>query len=215
MRVRTKLSFIATAALAALSLAPAAQAAAISGSYWHVPEAVSQNAVPANVPVTAPDVAFDVNSPFNFSGTSTTVGNWLASSAAYNIAENTPGTLTSLLDNGTQGSILKFTGFVTVTSGQTFTVTHDDGLTLKIGATDLGFNPGPTSPTVSTATYSGPSGNYPFELVYGECCGGPAVLQIDLPFSNVPTVPDSGSTLAMLGLAIGRMAAVRRRQQAA
>jgi len=214
MRVRTKLSFFATAALAVLGLAPAAQAAAISGGLWHVSEAASQNAVPANVPASAPDVSFSVNSPFNFSGTSTTVGNWLASSAAFNVAENTAGALTSPMDNGSQGTIVRFTGFVTVTSGQTFTVTHDDGLSLIIGSTDLGFNPGPTSPTVSTATYTGPSGNFPFDLVYGECCGGPAVLQIDLPFSDV-RVPDSGSTLAMLGLMVGGMAAFRRRQQAA
>jgi hypothetical protein len=82
-----------------------------------------------------------------------------------------------------------------------FTVTHDDGLTLIIGGIDLGFNPGPTAPTVNTATYTGPSGTFAFELVYGECCGGPAVLQVDLPFSNTP-VPEGGATIAMLGLAL-------------
>ncbi len=37
------------------------------------------------------------------------------------------------MDNGTTGSILEFTGTVSVTTGETFTVTHDDGLTLTIG----------------------------------------------------------------------------------
>jgi hypothetical protein len=106
------------------------------------------------------------------------------------------------MDNGNQGTLVEFTGFVTVTNGQTFTVTHDDGLTLIIGGLDLGFNPGPTAPTISTQTYTGPSGNLPFQLVYGECCGGPAVLQVDLPFSNTPAVPEpSTAFLLATGLA--------------
>ncbi len=83
-----------------------AQANTISGSLWHVPEAVLQNAVPANVPGTTPDVTFDVDSPFNFSATSATVDTWLASSGAFNIPENTAGTLTSLMDNGAQGTLV-------------------------------------------------------------------------------------------------------------
>ena len=187
-----------------------AQANTISGSLWHVPEAISQNAIPANVPVTTPDVAFDVNSPFNFFGTSVTVGTWLANGSAFNILENTAGTLASLMDNGQAGTLLDFRGSVSVVNGQTFTVTHDDGLTLIIGGLNLGFSPAPTSPTVTIATYSGPSGDFPFELVYGECCGGPAVLQIDLPFTNT-SVPDGGATLALLGGALTLLGGVSRR----
>lgn len=190
-----------------------AQANTISGSLWHVSEAISQNAIPANVPGTTPDVTFSVNSPFNFSGTSVTVGTWLASSAAFNIVENTPGTLASLMDNGTQGTLLNFTGFVSVTNGQTFTVTHDDGLTLIIGGINLGFNPGPTAPTTTTLTYTGPTGDFPFQLVYGECCGGPAVLQISLPLSNTPAVPEP-STWLLLGSGLAGLAAWKKRRAA-
>ena len=191
----------------------------ISGQLWHVPEAVTLNAVPANVPFSAPDVTFDVNSPMNFTGTDVSVSTWLASSGAFNIVENTPGTLASFMDNSDTfpavqiGTLVQFTGFVSVTNGQTFTVTHDDGLTLIIGATNLGFNPGPTPPVVSTATYSGPTGNFAFQLVYAECCGGPAVLQVDLPFSNTPAVPLPSAAWMGMGLmaslAIG--ARIRRR----
>jgi hypothetical protein len=196
-----KFNLLTVAFVVAASLPLTARANTISGSLWHVPEATSQNAIPANVPLSTPDVTFDVNSPFNFFGTSVSVGTWLGNGSAFNIVQNTAGTLASLMDNGAQGTLLKFTGFVTVNSGDMFTVTHDDGLTLIIGGLNLGFNPGPTAPTVNTATYTGPSGTFAFELVYGECCGGPAVLQVDLPFSNTP-VPEGGATIAMLGLAL-------------
>lgn len=179
-----------------------AQANVITGSLWHVPEATTFSAVPANVPGTTPDVTFDVNSPLNFSGTNATVGAWLGSSSSFNIIENTAGTLASLMDNNLIGTILRFTGFVTVTNGQTFNVAHDDGLTLIIGGVNLGFNPGPTAPVTTPATYTGPSGNFAFELVYAECCGGPAVLSVDLPFSNTPRSLPETPTLALLGLGL-------------
>jgi hypothetical protein len=178
-----------------------------TGKLWHVSEAISQNAVPANVPGTTPDVTFDVTTPFNFSGDGVSVGTWLASSGAFNIIENTGGTLASLMDDLSQGALVEFTGQVTVSNGQTFDVTHDDGLTLIIGGLDLGFDPGPTSPTLSQATYTGPSGTFPFQLVYAECCSGPAVLQVDLPFES--TVPEFGSTLALLGACLTGIAAMR------
>src|SRR4051812_23871409 len=83
--------------LIAIGSAASVGANTISGGLWHVSEAASQNAVPANVPATPPDVSFSVDSPFNFSGTSTTVGNWLASSGAFNIVENTVGALGDLM----------------------------------------------------------------------------------------------------------------------
>jgi PEP-CTERM motif len=141
-------------------------------------------------------VTFDVNAPLNFSGTSVNVGTWLASGGAFNIVENTSGALTRLMDTGSEETLVQFLGTVTVGTGQMFNVTHDDGLTLIIGGLDLGLSPGPTAPVVSVATYTGPSGNLPFQLVYGECCGGPAVLHVDLPFQ--PGVPEPG-TLAILG----------------
>lgn len=181
------------------------------GKLWHVPEAISQSAIPANVPGTAPDVTFSVNAPFNFSGTSVTVGTWLGSSSAFGIVENTAGTLASLMDNGTSGTLLEFTGLVTVTTGQTFTVTHDDGLTLIIGGLDLGFSSGPTAPTTSLATYTGPTGTFAFQLVYGECCGGPAVLQVDLPFTAAVPEPETYA-LMLAGLAALGFVSRRRRR---
>ena len=73
MNIRNALSITALATFAPLS-AGVAQGNVISGRLWHVPEATTLNAVPANVPGTTPDVTFDVNSPMNFSGSSVTVG---------------------------------------------------------------------------------------------------------------------------------------------
>jgi len=208
MKMRKAILMLALATLVLVYFGNA-QANMITGSLWHVPEATSQNAIPANVPGTTPDVTFDVNSPINFFGDSVTVGTWLGNGSAFNVTENTAGTLASSMDDGNQGTLVEFTGFVTVSNGQTFTVTHDDGLTLIIGGIDLGFNPGPTAPVTTTETYTGPSGNFPFQLVYGECCGGPAVLQVDLPFSEVPA-PEP-STMILVGSGLVGLAGFRRR----
>jgi len=190
----------------ALAFVGTAQANLISGNLYRVSEATSQNAIVANVPATTPDVTFQVNSPLSFSASSATIGVWLGTGGAFNIVENTAGTLAALMDNLTLGTLLDFKGFVSVTNGQTFTVTHDDGLTLIIGGLNLGFNPGPTAPVTSIATYSGPSGNFPFELVYGECCGGPAVLEVALPFRDVP-VPEP-ATILLLGSGLSGLAGI-------
>jgi hypothetical protein len=209
MKTLSKLCAMVVVATASIGSAQAVNV--VTGNLWHVPEAISQAATVANVPGTTPYVTFSVNAPFNFSGTSVSVGTWLASSGAFGIAENTAGTLASLMDNGTFGTLLSFTGQVTVTNGQMFTVTHDDGLTLIIGGVDLGFSSGPTSPTTSTATYTGPSGTFAFQLVYGECCGGPAVLQVDLPFTAAVPEPETYA-LMMAGLAALGFVARRRRR---
>ena len=107
--------------------------------------------------------------------------------------------------------MLSFTGTVSVTHNQTFTVTHDDGLTLIIGGLDLGFNPGPTAPTTTTIIYTGATGNFPFQLVYGECCGGPAVLQISLPLNAVP----EPETYAMMVAGLAALGWVSRRRRRA
>ncbi len=181
MRI-TKLQ-LALVAVGMFASAATVQATLINGELW---EGGTGYAI---VPSGAPDVTFTVNSPLNFDSQGTslsgpgyfyTVGSWLGTGGATIV------TGASHAGDSINPIVVRFTGLVSVTSGQQFTVAHDDGLTLTIGSTTVINAAGPTSPTVTTATYTGPSGNLPFELVYGEGWGPPAVLKVDLPFSNVP-----------------------------
>lgn len=184
-------------------LVGSAYGASITGQLWAVSDSVAQNATLANVPTTAPSVTFQVNSPLNFT-VAGTVDQWLLSGGATNITGSSAD-----LSRPISPSLLEFKGIVTVTTGETFTVTHDDGLTLQIGGANVIVAPGPTGPVQTTQTYTGPSGTLPFTLVYGECCGGQAVLQIDLPFQSA--VPEPASYAVVAG-GLGLIALLRRRK---
>jgi hypothetical protein len=191
----------------------AVEAQSASGELWHVPEATANSAVVANIPSSTPDVTFDVNSPLNFNAPTADVGTWLASGSAFNIVANTAGVLTTPMDDGTTGTLVKLSGFLTVANGQTFTVTHDDGVTLIINGINLGFLTTATPPLTEMETYSGPPGTFPFELVYAECCGGDAELEGVLPLTF--GVPEPNLSLGLLGpsvvglILIGRLQPVR------
>ncbi|HLH01863.1 MAG TPA: hypothetical protein VKX25_03775 [Bryobacteraceae bacterium] len=184
-------------------LVSSSYAASVTGQLWTVSDSVAQNAVLANIPSTAPNVTFQANAPFNFT-VAGTVDQWLLSGGATNITGSAAD-----LSLPISPSILEFTGIVTVTTGETFTVTHDDGLTLQIGGMSVIDAPGPTGPFTTTQTYNGPSGTLPFTLVYGECCGGSAVLQIDLPFQSATPEP---APYAVVAGGLGVIALLRRRK---
>ncbi len=196
-------------ALAALFLAGQADAAA-TGAVYLVPESVA-----SDVDLFAggsPIITFTAPTPLSFaSGASYTEGEFLASGGATILTG--AGNLNTIMDDGVTGTVVQFTGLVTVTNGQTFTAGHDDGLNLVIGGTSVIHEPGGSRFAVTTDTYTGPSGNLPFVLTYGECCGSPGILQISLPFTPpVASVPEPASML-VLGGALAGMGMVRRRRK--
>ena len=141
------------------------------------------DATPANVPTTTPDITFSTTTPINFaSGSLYTIGEFLASGGGSTIL-----TGSSQLGDTLDNTIVNFVGTVSVTTGQTFTAGHDDGLTLVIDGITVINAPGGTAFAVTTQTYTGPTGTFGFQLVYGECCGAPGDLSISLPLESSTT----------------------------
>ncbi len=221
-----KRNLILTAIALAVAVPSMAQADVFGSAYLN--NAAADNAV-IGFSHGAADATFTVPSPVNgactgiFAGDTLcfdsgvsggtsgayTLGGFLGSGGA-TILTGTSTALSSALDN----TVFEFTGTVTVTNGESFQAGHDDGLQLMIGS-DLVINaPGGTSFTTTPATYTGPSGNFSFDLVYGECCGAPAALGVALPFQSVVGVPEP-LTLSLFGAGLAGAVAMRRRRKKA
>jgi hypothetical protein len=191
MRIRIlQLAVIAASAFASVVTV---HANLVFGSLWEIGGATNgggiQDATIANIPLTPANVTFGVNSPFNFDSRNAvdgyTIGGWLDTSGATIL------TGAGESSNSMNNVFIEFTGMVSVTSGQQFTVTHDEGMTLVIDGLTVVNAPGPTSPNQTIGTYTGPTGDQPFTLVYSEVDGPPAVLQLDLPLS----IPEPTTTM--------------------
>jgi len=216
---RTKLQIVIW--VAAVLASAATVQAAITGSLWESPHSGlgDGSSVPASAPLIAPDVTFSVaNGPIAFTsitdpsgpagnlqfndgngfnyGAYYTVGSFLGTGGAAILTGN------NHANDDLNNVLIELVGQVTLTQGQTFTVTHDDGMTFKVGGNYLINVPGPTAPVTDSVTYNGPSGTYDFDLLYAEVDGPGAVLQLDLPLEPVPE-PTTVITGALLLLPFG------------
>ncbi|SRR6266851_2725134 len=202
--------FATVLSICAFGVMVGAAHATIIGAAYFVSEAESQNAV-IGFAHGAPNATFSLpNGPISFtSAGGYSLGAFLASSPGEITLTGTAADLAQALDSVAGGTMIELTGSVSVINGQTFTVQHDDGLQLRIGGLLVVDVPGPTAPVITTVTYTGPTGTFAFDLVYGECCGPPAVIATSLPLVGT-TVPEP-ATLALLSAAVIGFGVARRR----
>lgn len=121
---------------------------------------------------------------------------------------NGGGTITGTYPNGPLsmpgfGSTTLFSIIGTTAAPLAGTVTHDDGASLHQGSTTIFDSSAPTS--AIPTSYTVPAG--PFQLVYVEANGAPAVLTMDA-IPEPASVGLLGAGLIALGLVTGRRTAV-------
>jgi hypothetical protein len=214
---------LACCAVPVLFMATAARADFITAYGWITTEAIVSSStggsaaslalgtcshgVAACTPANA-DVSFTTTG-IGFGATGATIATWLGSSAfPLNGVTASAGTLATLMDATIWDFFgnASFTG--TVATPQVFSITHDDGATFIVNGQTVIDKAGPTPPIVTLGSYTGGAGgSLPFDLVYAECCGGPAVIATDLVGpGSAPGVPEpAGIALfgtALLGLAV-------------
>ena len=156
-----------------------------------------------------------------------TISSFLSSLGQVNNASDTGDTAIEpdALNFGGGGVLIEITGIANFTNNQAFTVAHDDGLQMFVGcsgaacaaapAGDLILNDGgPTSPVTTPFTFhcgaaGQPScGNDSFTIVYGECCGAPAVLETTL----VPaSTPEPSPMVLLVTMLAGAVVVLRRK----
>lgn len=213
--------FISPFACMALMLAAgtAAHATAISATVWEgqsgdVPTLSGVPTSGAAATFNATSLDFCVQSPactVPGSGAYTLAG-FLSSnnnaSGVSNVVYKSGHAGTDTLDN----TLFEFTGTAQFTNGETYSLGHDDGARLYVNGVQVYSDPGPTSFVNTPYTYTGATGNYSFNFLYGEVAGAPAVFETDLsgPLTSTP----EPSSFILLGSGLLAAAGVIRRRLA-
>ena len=200
-------------ALVALIGSGAAAAGAITGSLWINQPGVAGDAKLTSVPGLGTADATFAPGVFNYDSNvgGYTIGGFLNNPTFNN--QSAAFILNGGAGAGLNNTVFYFTGTIGLHAGlNSFVVGHDDGLQMNIDGIGLVVDqPGPTSFTNTPFTVTAATaGNYTFELVYGECCGPPAELLLEI--NNIVIGAPEPGTLALLGLGLASLGFSRRRK---
>jgi hypothetical protein len=203
--------FARASAIIALTLfmSTASSHATLSGSLWE--NFTSNNADTA--PVGSPNVTF-TSSQLHYDSTlgGYTIGTWLNSAGTTSTILTGAGEAGKTMNN----TLVRLTGQIYLTAGlNSFTVGHDDGLNINVSGIGTVLDaPTATSPVTTPFSITAPTtGVYNFTINYNECLGAPAVLEWAFPTGPAITggVPDTGTTIGLLGMSLTGLAAFARR----
>jgi hypothetical protein len=160
-----------------------------------------------------PDLTFSIDSSELASGF--TASGLSSGSSTPTIEEffNRTGSLGGVGLNSILGTVVKISGALSVTAGDTFAVSSDDGYRLTVNNEQLAFQPdlnGNVTPVTSNAVTTS-NGNAPFELVWFE--GNTVGARLAVTGDYVAPVPLPAAAWMLLA-GLGGLVALKRRQTA-
>lgn len=204
---------------ASLCLAGNASADTMSGSVWENAAFYTSPTTPFTIPTGTPNITMTISGPGSYlfqmySGTDSDLTDFITNSGTngnsvtYNTGADQHSATTCAGSSpyntscGINNDVMEFTGLTSLVNGKTYHITHDDGMYLYIGTSQV-INAGdPTSADTSAFTWGGATGDYSFSLYYDEVNGAPATLSSP----DFAVAPEPSSLLllgtGLLGLAL-------------